>query len=93
MTTITAVDRFLDLYGTRTGRWLANRLNLTGPGSIKLADLLSCYAWHWRAADTITGVQQMKGQPTNRNPYRDACLILRAEITTHPLFTDRLALW
>ena len=93
MTATTAVDRFLDLYGTRNGRWLANRLNLSGPGSTELANLLSSYAWNWRAADTLTGVQQMKGKPTDRNPYRDACLIWRAKITAHPLFTDRLALW
>ena len=90
------VDRFLDLFGTRNGRWLANRLNLSGKGSQQLADLLSAYAWNQRAADTLHGVQTMKGHSTAKNSYRTYCEQLKDDITAHPLFervNRRLAFW
>jgi hypothetical protein len=89
-------DRFLDTFGTRTGRWLANRLSLSGAGSVRLANMLSSYAWNMRAADTLRNVQTMKGQSTERNAYRDYCALLRLDIEDHPLFpavSRRIAFW
>ena len=41
---------FLENYGTGKGRWLANRLGLTGKGSSDAATALSNYAWNKRTA-------------------------------------------
>jgi hypothetical protein len=90
------IDKFLDLFGTRRGRWLANRLNLEGTGSEGLANLLSGYAWNMRAAKTLTGVQEMKGHDTSKNAYRSYCAILRQDIKAHPLFhavSHRISFW
>lgn len=81
-------EQFLDKFGTRTGRWLANRLNLSGKGSVQLAEMLSCYAWNLRAAHTLRGVQQMKGQPTERNCYQNFCDEYREQIAAHPQFPN-----
>jgi hypothetical protein len=88
-------DQFLDNFGTRTGRWLANRLNLKGTGSVKLADLISSYAWNKRAAVTLAGIYEMKGQ-SKTNAYADYCNILRKDIENHPLYDNvkmRLNFW
>ncbi len=80
-------DRFLDMFGTRTGRWLANQLGLSGPGSEKLANLISNYAWNHRAA-----VVSMK-QP---NCYSNYCEQLRGDIESHALYDrvkNRIRFW
>lgn len=79
-------DQFLETYGTQNGRWLANRLNLKGTGSQKLANLISCYAWNHRAAEVSANVAEMKGKSRN-NAYYDYCEILRQDIENHPLYS------
>lgn len=82
-------DRFLDLFGTRTGRWLANRLMLLGPGSEHLAGLLSAYAWNWRAAGYCA-------LPEGRRSYLRTCDTLRAEIEAHACWSQvshRIRFW
>ena len=88
-------DQFLETYGTQTGRWLANRLNLKGAGSQKLANLISCYAWNHRAAECLAGVYEMKGKDKN-NAYADYCKLLREDIENHPLYhivSRRINFW
>ena len=41
---------FINTFSTRRGRWLANRLNLSGPGSEAIANGLSGYAWNKHTA-------------------------------------------
>ena len=83
------VEKFKDLYGTRTGRWLANRLNLSGAGSEILANQISSFAWNGIAAFALYGVQLMKGHDTTKNHYRDYCNNLSKEIVANPLFPSR----
>jgi hypothetical protein len=49
LTTREGIDRFTDLFGTSRGRWLANRLNLAGRGSERLAGAISGLAWNAKA--------------------------------------------
>lgn len=80
-------ERFIDLYGTRTGRWLANRLGLSGKGSQHLANLLSAYAWNNRAAQAYAGVCAMKAAPMPKCVYTSYCVMLRQDIEAHPLYS------
>jgi len=43
---------FLEHYGTRRNRWLANRLGLKGKGSERLANAVSSFFWNYTAAVT-----------------------------------------
>jgi hypothetical protein len=72
-------DRFLELYGTRTGPWLANRLCLHGRGRERLAASLSNYAWNTRAVRACT-------TESGRNVYRHAISLCREDILSHPLY-------
>lgn len=83
------VNNFLTLFGTRTGRWLAQRLMLLGPGSEHLAGLLSAYAWNKRAADYCA-------LPEGRRSYLRTCDTLRGEIESHPCWgqvSHRIKFW
>lgn len=42
---------FLATHGTVSGRLLANRLGLRGPGTTRVATQLSCYAWNMQTAE------------------------------------------
>ena len=89
-------EQFLELFGTRSGRWLANRLNLRGAGSERLANLLSCWAWNSRAAVALDGIRVMKGQDRRQNAYADYCALLRREIESHQLYErirKQIAFW
>ncbi len=89
-------DQFLEAFGTRRGRWLASRLGLSGKGSVILAEMLSSYAWNMRAAQTLQGVQEMRGQSTEQNCYRTFCCAFREQIAAHPLFHNvsrRIKFW
>jgi len=80
-------DRFLDMFGTRTGRWLANQLGLSGAGSEKLANLISSYAWNHRAA--VASIKQP-------NSYGNYCEQLRGDIESHALYDrvkNRIRFW
>jgi hypothetical protein len=74
-----STDRFLELYGTRTGPWLANRLGLRGRGRERLAASLSNYAWNTRAIGACT-------TESGRNVYRHAVSLNREDILSHPLY-------
>lgn len=71
-------DTFIERFSTRTGRWLANRLNLKGPGSETLANLISCYAWNKRAGEYNAN--------SASNNYLNYCKTLREDIEAHPLW-------
>lgn len=83
------VNNFLTLFGARTGRWLAQRLMLLGPGSEHLAGLLSAYAWNKRASGYCA-------LPEGRRTYLGICDKLRAEIEAHecwPQVSHRIRFW
>ena len=89
-------EQFLEAFGTRRGRWLSSRLGLSGKGSVILAEMLSSYAWNMRAAKTLQGVQEMRGQSTEQNCYGDFCRGFREQIAAHPLFpyvSRRIRFW
>jgi hypothetical protein len=62
---------FLRHFSTMTGRRLANRLNLKGSGSQKLADNVSSFFWNMQAA-MICKVKD--------NCYIKGCLIIHEDI-------------
>lgn len=79
LTCSAGVDRFLDLFGTRRGRWLANRLGLSGAGSERFAGSLSNLAWNRRAFYAC--------QTENaRNIYAHAISLIREEIARSPQY-------
>lgn len=89
-------EQFLDAYGTRTGRWLANRLGLSGKGSEHLAGLLSAYAWNLRAAKDSRAVALMQGRTLSSCCYASYCAQAKVQIQEHPLYAQcsrRLAFW
>lgn len=89
-------EQFLDAYGRRTGRWLANRLGLSGKGSEQLARLLSDYAWNLRAAKVRQDVALMKGRTLSNCCYASYCAQAKVQIQVHPLYAQcsrRLAFW
>lgn len=47
------VQDFITKHGTMKGRALANRLGLTGKGSIRVATALSCYVWNKTTAISL----------------------------------------
>lgn len=77
LSTSQGLQQFIDCYGTRTGRWLANRLNLTGPGSEKLANLVSAYVWNARALE-VCQTDQAKAA------YSHACRLYIDDILASP---------
>lgn len=58
-----------------TGRRLANRLNLKGTGSQKLADNVSSFFWNLRPAITLSE----KNGPKS-NCYSKGCLVIHENI-------------
>ena len=72
-------DRFLELYGTRTGAWLANRLCLHGRGRERLAASLSNYAWNDRARRACL-------TDNGRRVYTHAMGLCREDVMSHPLY-------
>jgi|694.fasta_scaffold34076_10 hypothetical protein len=69
---------FLRHFSTMTGRRLANRLNLKGSNSQKLADNVSSFFWNMQAAITVNNVNEMKGR--KGNCYIKGCLIIHEDI-------------
>lgn len=89
-------EEFIESFSTRKGRWLANRLQLSGKGSVELANLLSGYAWNARAAQTVRRVQEMKGHDKSSNCYLLICKMLRKKIVSHHLYwhvRHKIAFW
>lgn len=69
------VNTFLAEFGTRRGRHVARRLGLKGPGAEGMADLLSAYAWNFRASEF---------EVAPHNVYPAICKKLRIAIESHP---------
>ena len=86
LTTREGIDRFADLFGTRRGRWLANRLNLAGKGSETLANWLSALAWNGRAAYTVDSMNKWKAEANAKNTYADCCAMIAEDVLKHPLY-------
>lgn len=64
---------FLEKFGTQRGRWLANRLNLTGKNSEKLANSVSAFFWNLTAAIATNKVNEMKAENRVPNTYAQCC--------------------
>jgi hypothetical protein len=69
---------FTEHFSTNRGRVLANRLNLKGAGSEKMANSVSGFFWNLQAAITLDGVNQMKGK--TGNCYVDICMLIHKEL-------------
>lgn len=68
--------QFIRKFGTQRGRWLANRLNLCGKNSEKLANSVSAFFWNLTAAISLEKVKQMKADKSIANNYLAACKII-----------------
>lgn len=77
---------FNETFGTQRGRWLSNRLRLSGKGAEKFADSVSSYFWNLQAG--LTG----RKRNGNDNSYLAYCRAARREIVGHPMYT-RLPKW
>lgn len=64
---------FLEKFGTQRGRWLANRLNLTGKNSEKLANSVSGFFWNLTAAIVVDKKNDMKAKNKTPNTYAQCC--------------------
>jgi hypothetical protein len=60
---------FLREHGTLRGRTLANRLSMTGSGSIRKAEALMNYAWNREAAHAT----RRQGDIVHALEYEDIC--------------------
>jgi hypothetical protein len=72
------IDRFRELFGTRRNRWLANRLGLSGKGSEKLANDLSCYVWNriairYCTTDVARGLYKVYVSDALNRIYKSPC--------------------
>ena len=83
-------SRFTETFGTRTGRWLANRLYLTGNSSEKLANNVSSFFWNLQAAITVEKVNQWKGK--KGNVYANGCMMIHKNIIESDQY-NRLPSW
>lgn len=79
LSTSAGLAAFIDLYSTQRGRWLANRFNLSGKGSEKLARNVSAFVWNARALEVCV-------TDNAKNIYSDACFIILEDIVSSPLF-------
>ena len=79
LSTSQGLQKYIDLYCTRRGRWLANRFNLSGKGAEQLAGRVSCYAWNARALEVCITDQ-------GRAIYHDLCRMALEDILAHPLY-------
>lgn len=70
------VDAFVQVYGTLSGRALANRLNITGPGSTKAAKAISNYAWNKFTANNLRD----EGRPVTALEYDTICDRIKYEL-------------
>ena len=70
---------FLEKFGTQRGRWLANRLNLTGKNSEKLANSVSAFFWNLTAAITVDKMNEMKAENKTRNTYAECCKFIHED--------------
>lgn len=84
-------SRFTETFGTRTGRWLANRLYLTGNGSEKLANNVSSFFWNLQAAITVEKVNEMKANKI-ANVYSPYCRMMHKSIIESEQY-NRLPSW
>lgn len=76
--------RFNETFSTNRGRWLANRLYLSGKGSETLANNVSGFFWNLSAAITVDKMNQWKG--TKGNTYATACLYIHKDIISSDLY-------
>ena len=67
---------FLEYFGTRNGRWLANRLGLKGKGSERLANAVSSFFWNYTAAVTC------ERMGNNVHGYAYACKLTYDQVVT-----------
>ena len=79
---------FLRHFGTRRGRYLANRLNLKGKNSEKLANCVSGYFWNLQAAITVHKVMEIKGNMDKKNTYIHICKIIYQDIISYPNYNN-----
>lgn len=68
---------FLDTFGTRRGRWLANRLGLSGKDSETIAGDVSAFFWNLRAAIAYEAIKKC---PTEGNLYAKVCKSILGDI-------------
>ena len=76
---------FIHYYSTRRGRYVANRLNLSGKGSEKIAGNLSGFFWNLQAANTVQSMNEWKGLNSS-NCYANICLIIYNDIKENPQY-------
>jgi hypothetical protein len=77
--------RFIHYYSPRRGRYVANRLNLSGRGSEKIADNLSGFFWNLQAANTVQSMNEWK-RSNGSNCYANICLIIYNDIKENPQY-------
>lgn len=71
-------------FSTNRGRWLANRLYLSGKGSETLANNVSAFFWNLSAAITAEKMNEWKG--TKGNTYVHGCLLIHKDIISSELY-------
>lgn len=76
---------FLDKFGTRRGRWLADRLGLSGKNSETIAGDVSAFFWNLQAAITYEAIKKC---PTEGNLYAKACRSIFGDITKRSGYTS-----
>jgi hypothetical protein len=76
---------FIEQFGTRRGRWLANRLRLSGSGSEKLANNVSAFFRNLSAAIVVEKKNEMKANKTANN-YSVACRLIYDDIISSELY-------
>jgi len=82
--------QFNETFSTHRGRWLANRLYLSGTGSETLANNVSSFFWNLSAAITVEKMNEWKGNTSN--PYLKGCLLIHSSIIKSELY-NRLPQW
>ena len=77
---------FNERFSTNRGRWLANRLYLSGKGSETLANNVSAFFWNLSAAITVEKMNKWKG--TKGNTYAHGCLLIHEDIISSELYNN-----